>query len=190
MKIKWLAIISIIVAFVMIGASVLLFVLKEDNGLKVDEPAYINVYLHSVKEKKATKDSEVYTKVIKLYKEMTQSSYFDIFIVGQKLGRTLTQDEDAEIQSWTEFNKVNYNCVEMIFENPQKQILMINGSTKRVDFYSIIFVVEDLTGLNEIAIYYSVENDQNYLNSGKSRPFVVRANLEKMYKYMTDLSKE
>jgi len=190
MKIKWLAIVSIVVAFIMIGASVLLFVLKEDNGLKVDEPAYINIYLHNIQEKKATKDSDVYNNITKLYKEMTQISYFNIFIVGQTLGRTLTQDENAEIDSWTEFNKVNYDCVEMVFEKPQKQLLTIDGSTKRVDFYSIIFVVEDIEGLNEIAIYYAVNDDQNYLNSGKSRPFIVRANMERMYEYLKKLANE
>lgn len=187
MKIRVLTIITLVVILALGAVSILLITLREDNGLDVSAPAYINIYKKNIKESRAEKDSEVYNDILKKYNEMTNLSYFSLLTNGNNLGQKITQDEKSESGAWSEFNKVNYYCIEMIFDTVQTQMLNINGNTKRIDFYSIIFKVEDIKKPTNIVIYYSSSESLSYVNGTKSFPLIVRGNTISLYNYINEL---
>lgn len=184
MKVKFLTILTIIVVIIIGTVSIFMFALTENNGLKVESPTSIKVYTNSLQAKEFKPEDKEYKKLLSLYKQMSNVSYFSILTNNQNLNQKLGQDETCQSGAWTEHNKVNFKCVEFIFENPQRQILKINGNTKRIDFYSIIFKVEENNTPTTIPIYFSSTKEISYLSGTKSYPFMVRVQTKSFFNYL------
>lgn len=127
-----------------------------------------------------------YEQLCKLYKKMTKLSIFDYMVKGHSLVKKPTQDLDNDKGNWTDNNKSNYVCLEMLFDEEQVVVVEIDGDTKAIRFNSLIMKVEKSTLSHDVAIYFSTSTSS--YRSYQANPIVVHANQNKLYKYIKSLA--
>ena len=133
-----------------------------------------------------THNTTHFEKIKKLYKQMTNVSVIDYLASGESVDTYSTQDfENSQTYPSSTEKQENY-CLELIFKEKQTIVVKIDGDTKLVEFYSLLFVVNDSLISSDFEVFFSqtedFESSKQYYNC--KNPIYLRANGSKMVKYL------
>ena len=181
MNLKKFSIISSIIIGILIVTLVTLSLIRVDNGMTLDEPSKIIFYpkttagVHYTKEETPSK----FNQAKKLYEEMTNLSVLDYMLAGKSLKQDPSQDVNQLYKTWTESNKTNSLCMELIFEEKQSVVINVDGNTKVVEFYGLIMMLEKTALGHEVAMYFSTSTGTS--KSYSTSPILIHAKQTKLY---------
>ncbi len=127
-----------------------------------------------------------YEKLCKLYKNTTKLSIFDYMLKGQAVTKMPSQDINNTLGNWTDDNKKNYVCIEVIFKETQNVVVEIDGDTKAIKFTSLIMKVEKTFSCHQVAVYFSTSTGSYH--SYQTSPILIYAKQNKLFKYIRTLN--
>ncbi len=188
MTIKKFSIFTSIIAGIIIVLLVTLSCIKV-NGNITGAPDRAIAYLKSSTGVTCdeTRNAKHFEKIKKLYSQMTNVSVFDYLASGEAVDTFSTQDLDDNKNYPSSTEKQENYCLELIFKDKQTVIIKIDGDTKVIEFYSILFVVKKSALSEVVEVYYSstedFESSKSYYNCKK--PLYLRANGNKLVKYLS-----
>ena len=94
--------------------------------------------------------------------------------------------ENTEAPEWSEYNKDSSLYAELVFAKDQRLVIYRNGNSRVIKISSIIFEVTGESGVNDVNIYYAVNN--SYINkveeTGDSEiyyPLIVEGDTSELY---------
>ena len=186
MNIKKFGIISGIFIGLIIVLTIVLSCVKTTTFLSINEPSSITVYNRNTigttysKANTKAKFNELYDKI----KNMGKLSILDRAVNKIEVNDSISQDVDKKLPTWAgDKNLKNNICIEMKFEETQSQIVYVNGSSKKIDFKQLIFVVPEDGKTQEIAIYFMISSGATYSAS----PMLLNANCKNLVNYIKNI---
>lgn len=189
MTLKKFGIFTGIIAAIIVITTIVLSCIRVDCGLGLT-PDKIIVYSESSVGVEYTEETTPsrYNKLNSLLNSSTNLSIIDYMFRGVSLNSKPSQDIDNEYSRWSENNKSNGYCVELIFNDKQTVIVSIDGDTKVVEFYGLIFMVEDSIASREVAIYFSTSEGSS--KSYTTNPMLLNAKQNKLLSYLIEINEE
>lgn len=190
MNFKRFSILASIIASVIVVMVVIFGCLRINNGLEIHNPDSIIVYSKSIVasgEYTQSNAPKTYSKLQELYKNMTNLNIFDYMFSNNNINTKPTQDQDNEFKQWTNVNKQNGYCVEFVYADNNKQtvVVVVDGDTKVIEFYSLIMQVEEDKGVQKIALYFS--NSTGSSKTYSDNPIVVIGKQKEFVNYLKGL---
>ena len=166
------------------------------SSLHFDSPQSIKIYYNSQTAKKTLEDgTDDYKAFMVAYNETFKKSNLEEIAENDYINPNLT--ENLEASEWSEYNKDNGLFVELNFAKAQKLILWRGGNSRVVFIKSIIFNLNETTGVKNIDIYYAIESDGkiSYINNGDKKaegyeiyyPLLVQGDTTKLYNLVRGL---
>lgn len=179
MDYKKFGIVAIIISSVIVVTCIVLCFIKTDTPLTISTPSTFYLYNNSTTATQITEneDSEKFNRIYSSLKDMTSLNVFVRLAQGGKLDEKPSQDVDCEIGYYSNQLKQENLCLEVVFDEIQRQIIQIDGNTKVLEYYSMLFVVEK-SGTHTVAIYLN-QNSGNRVYTGL--PMLVRANTTNLF---------
>ena len=189
MTLKKFGIFTGIIAAIIVITTIVLSCIRVDCGLGLT-PDKIIVYSESSVGVEYTEETTPsrYNRLNSLLNSSTNLSIIDYMFRGVSLNSKPSQDIDNEYGRWSENNKSNGYCVELIFNDKQTVIVSIDGDTKVVEFYGLIFMVEDSIASREVAIYFSTSEGSS--KSYTTNPILLNAKQNKLLSYLIEINEE
>ena len=180
MNYKKFGLVSIVIAVVIVAVCVVLCFIPSSTPLNISTPAYFNIYNHSTAATQITKENNEakFNLINSCLQDMTQMSVFSRVAQGGKLDEKPSQDEDYEIGYFSTQLKQENLCLEVVFSDLQRQIVEVDGNTKVLEFYRMIFVVNG-EGAQVLPIYLNHNAGNDNLYTGL--PMLVRTNMVNLY---------
>ncbi len=190
MNFKRFSILASIIASVIVVMVVIFGCLRINNGLEIHDPDSIIVYSKSIVasgEYTQSNAPKTYNKLQELYKNMTNLNIFDYMFSNNNINTKPTQDQENEFKQWTNVNKQNGYCVEFVYADNNKQtvVVVVDGDTKVIEFYSLITQVEEDKGVQKIALYFS--NSTGSSKTYSDSPIVVIGKQKEFVNYLKEL---
>lgn len=181
MTYKKFGIVAIVIsALIVISCIVLCFIETNNEPLRfTSAPKTIYLYNHGTQATAVTEEdnSEKFNRIFANVKDMTSISIFTRFAQGGKIDELPSQDVDCEIGYYSNALKQENLCIELVFDQVQQQLIQIDGNEKVVEYYSMLFVVNE-GGAHVVAVYLN-QNTSNRVYTGL--PMLVRADTTNLY---------
>lgn len=154
-----------------------------NHGLDIDDPESFIIYTKSTVGKPVTYEDTPsrYKDINKQISNMTSLNIFDYMVKGISLNAGVGQDLSNQFEKdWNNQNKSDSYCVEMIFKEKQSIVVTVDGNTKVIEFYALIFELPDTNKASYIPVYFS--NSTGTSKSYQSNPLVIVAKTGKLAK--------
>lgn len=169
-------------------AMIVLACIHVNDGLDIKKPDTYNVYVESRTALGGYTENDtpkVYSKIDKLYKEMTNLNLMDYMAKGMSFksvnpGQNLDKDDEFD-----ESIKEKGICLELVFDEKQTIVVEIDGNTKVIEFYSIIMQVENQRKCREISVYFSTSTGS--YKTYQSNAILIVGKQNKLYDYLSSL---
>lgn len=184
MSLKKLGIVLCIFTSIIVGIIVVFACVKTDPNLQMNKPAKYIVYNNSSAGKTITQEEKSsYEKLTKGIENCFKVNIFNTLASRKEVGYKPSQDIKNVYPTFSKSSSTVY--VEMVFDKIQTMIVEIDGDTRAIDYFSLIFEVKDSNRVKEIAIYHSSTTNQKYTTS----PILVLGKQNKLYDLIFELSK-
>lgn len=169
-------------------AMIVLACIHVNDGLEISKPDTYNVYINSRTATGGYTENDtpkVYSKIDKLYKEMTNLNLVDYMAKGMsfksvKPGQNLEKGDEFD-----ESVKESGICLELVYEEKQTIVVEIDGNTKVIEFYSIIMQVENQRKCREISVYFSTSSGS--YKTYQENAILIVGKQSKLYNYLSSL---
>ena len=190
MTLKRFSIIAAVIAGIIISLTIVLSCVKV-NGNISGSPDKVIVYMEDTAgvtcydNASNQRNKAHYQELVKRYKSMTNLSIMDYMLRGKAVNTDPSQDLRDKYDTWSYSNKSNYYCLELIYKNKQSVVVNVEGSTKVIEYYSLIMKVEKSTLSHEVAVYFSTTEDYDASKTYSASPILINANQNALYSYMS-----
>ena len=184
MSFKKFTIIAVVLSAIIIAVSLTLCFVKTDTygeKLRLSSPNYFVVYDGSEAGTKISSNSADYQALSSEFLKFTSVSIFSRLVFNGVLDEDVVQEQASNISAgyYTSAMKHQNTCLEACFEEKQTQIISIDGNTKVVEYYSLLFEISS-SGTRNVYIYFDSDNITNHTYTGL--PLVVTGNTENLLK--------
>lgn len=161
------------------------------SNIAFANPKTINIYYKSQTVKKTLDSStEGYEDLVSAFSDTFKKSFLEQVAEDDFINPTV--EEYLEGTAWSDYNKDDGLFLEFIFEKAQKMIISREGNTRTIYITSIIFELDEKTGVKNNYLYYAI--DEKYVNdpekTGDSEiyyPLIVQGDTTKLYSTIKEL---
>ena len=186
MNLKRFTIISSIIIALIVVATIVLGCVKVDNPLALPNADVIVVYSEgsSVEYTKEGTPAK-YNRLAKEVKNITKLTILECMVNDYDLKRVPSQALDGKYDSFSKSTATSENyCVELVYEKKQSLLVSYEGDTKVVEFYALLFIVEESGNGQEIALHFSTTEGIDSYKSYTKSPITIEGKTDKLLVYI------
>lgn len=191
MGFKKFSIFAIIISAVIIAVSLTLCFVKTDTygeKLNLSAPEYFVVYDGSEAGTKIDSSNADFEKLSNAFLSMTNVSIFSRLVFAGVLDEDVSQEQITNISAgyYSSTMKHQNTCIEACYNEKQAQIVNIDGNTRVIEYYSLLFEISS-SGTRRVYIYFDSDNITNHTYNGL--PLITTGNTETLLKTALSASK-
>lgn len=161
------------------------------SNIAFANPKTINIYYKSQTVKKTLDSStDGFEDLVSAFSDTFKKSFLEQVAEDDFINPTV--EEYLEGTAWSDYNKDDGLFLEFVFEKAQKMIISREGNTRTIYITSIIFELDETTGVKNNYLYYAI--DEKYVNdpetTGDSEiyyPLIVQGDTTKLYSTIKEL---
>ena len=161
------------------------------SALNFDTPETIKIYFNSQSAKQTIEDgTDNFDEFMRVYNDTFKKSNLEEIAEDNYINPNLS--ENLEAPEWSSYNLDNGLYVELNFAKAQKLIIWRDGNSRVVYINSLIFNLNEVSGVKDIDIYYSIDN--KYINETEKTedseiyyPLSVQGDTTKLYNFVRGL---
>lgn len=177
-----------------ISSAILVFMLvmgivKRNVRFSYSSPETINIYNCSgspIKANGYTDEDPAYDEILSQLNDVTNLSLLEWLVGCNSITTRVTQDQEGKYVTYNPDMRIENLAVELVFSTPQDVMVTIDGDTKILELWCLMFIMPVTNSFTDIVVYFSTTKDSsNRVASYQTyKPILLKGKTKNIYKYV------